>query len=297
MLPHYKVFLFFFLLSHSGIAQQNRATTLQPLLSIDSIFIGQQIRYTLPIANQTFSSKIGKIVFPASDKLTVITEKGVYQKNDSLFYEATITSYDTGSITIPTIIISPTFTIKPISFYVKSVAVDTSGDYRDIKPILQAEKESMPLWYYIAGAGILLAIVLCILLLRQRKRRPSIASPQNKVNAMQEALNQLQQLEQSNLLVLGKYKIYYTALDAILRTYLQAKGITPQSSITNQELKLLLHRANLTATIKTNIQQSLQLSSYVQYAKYQPEQSLCEQALLHYKDAIVNLDKTNQHAV
>jgi hypothetical protein len=284
-----KLLLFFSLLPCITIAQQ-KAVLVSPTLSQDSIYIGQEISYQVLLPSSAgLNTDALKISFPSNNKIEIVQQKDIIKKEGKAYYEAIITSYDTGLIVIPVITISPKLAIRNSAFYVKSIAVDTSGEYRDIKAIIPIEKKRIPYWYYIAGAGILLLLCTLLYLVWKKRKPKTIVRQKVSTNPLQEALQQLQQLDKSNLLAQQQFKI--------LKNYCWHKGIVQQINITNQELKLTVNKIHIELTEKNNLQQSLQLSSYVQYAKYIPATDLCKTALQQYTDGIIALEKTTKHAV
>jgi hypothetical protein len=176
----------------------------------------------------------------------------------------TLTSFDSGHWVIPAFVLSPK--VKSDTIPVDVVFSDFNPDqnYHDIKDIIEIKpkKEKDWLWYAIAATVVVLLLIYFLL---RKKKQPAKAT-QPALNAYDNAMKQLNLLQKERL----QSKEYYTRLIDIFRLYvLQKKDILSLQKTTDdlvRQLKLVVKEKET----YDRLQQSLQLSDFVKFAKYKP---------------------------
>ncbi|HEY9364973.1 MAG TPA: GGIII-like transmembrane region-containing protein [Chitinophagaceae bacterium] len=179
-----------------------------------------------------------------------------------------ITSFDSGSFVIPSFILDNASDLKTDSILVEVgfAPFDPKADYNDIKDVMDVEvpEPTNNDWIYIVGAAVLLLLVILIIVFRRKKKPAPVITP--SLTAYEKAMQQLQNLKKQN----PPDKIFYTKLTDIFREYLFLKKGIQSMQPTTEELVVVLKQINYPADQYQQIAQSLRLSDYVKFAKYQP---------------------------
>lgn len=194
----------------------------------------------------------------------------------------TITSFDSGYYAIPPFKFVYQFAgdtthykveTEPLLFAVKTIPVDTSKEFKEIKPPMEVPytlEDALP--YIIAGlAVILVAILVYWLIKRYRKRPVKKAEPARPTRPPHEiALEELDALEKEKLWQEGNYKLYYSRLSDIVRTYIEHRyEIMAMEQPTDDTMASLKTRIGNPLT-KEKLRQLLELADLVKFAKNQP---------------------------
>ncbi len=268
----------------------------------DSILIGEQITYTATIKGgvQTYTNP--QINFPKDTKgYEVVKNNGAKTVSGEVTLSYTLTSFDSGKISIPAIVIEKNLTTKPISFYVKTLKIDTIGDYKDIKPIVAADSSKMDYRKYIVMSAILFGLILLALIIKnylRKKVTTLFTKPKSSMSAYDEAVLELKQLQKDKWAENQQYKTYFKKLDEILKQFYFRKNIIPQAIVTNDELRMVIKKDSVHFKDNTGLLQQLQMSSFVQFAQYEPSAQHCKEALDTYKSSIDFIEtKTKANAV
>ena len=226
-------------------------------------------------------------IHPQKEKDNVIIEQ----------YDYVISVYDTGRFVIPPFPIAflPTDTStqyrfissQPIEIYVRSVVNDENAEIRDIKPPFQVPRDFW-FWAMIIGGAIFLLTLAGFLFWyfkRSKKGEPvfrkEVIRPAHEI-----ALEALQQLLQTNWLADGQYKRFYEALSAILRRYLEQRFYVQAMEETTREILDSLNEVNVGARHRNLIQEVLELSDLVKFAKYIPDGKETQRAIQQTRDFI-----------
>ena len=264
----YLFFIFSFLFSQSAEAQKVTSE-----VDTTSIRLGEQIKYRIEV--ETDSSDL--VVFPEGQTFTPLEmvesfpiDTNRIQERFKLIKEYSLTQWDSGSYTIPRqrLIINerPVFT-DSVLIQVADVAVDTTKQKMfPIKPSVEVPSGfSVPVWLWWL-LGILLIILIGVLLYFRRRRKKAEAA--KKLPPYEQAIFELQQLDNSHLLEHREIKEYYSQLSASVRRYLDGEvydhamesttgelidhlqhekqtGHLNLSEETIQKLKIILERADL----------------------------------------------------
>jgi len=209
----------------------------------------------------------------------------------------TVTSFDSGAFAIPRL----TFVEGNKKYFSDSVRIDigyskfdASKDYHDIKDIIEVPNPFARWFPWIVGGVALICLALVIWLIGRRKtlRSLSPAKEAPKLTPYEEAIAQLRQLElQKHLLSDGSAKVYYSRLGDIFRLFLlQRMGIASLAE-TSDELIGQLRRLSLPGDQFSSLSETLRMSDFVKFAKYQPGPAEGEQHHRTIQGAIETLEK------
>lgn len=219
-------------------------------------------------------------------------------KGDAIIYRQTlmITSFDSGRWALP----SFPLTIGNKDYLTDSLPVsvaysnfDPKQDYHDIKDIIEVENTATRYISWIVLALALLSLLAVIYLLRKKGIRPiapAVKKPVSKLSPLQEAMQALEELQQKGYADQSRTKIFHTALNDILRTYMFSKTNIATMEKTSGELMLQLKQFNLPVDDFTTLAQVLRMNDAVKFAKYQPSATENEQAMDIIKKSIAQLD-------
>jgi hypothetical protein len=211
----------------------------------------------------------------------------------------TITGFDSGFYVIPPF----AFTWKKendttqykaeteaLLLSVKTIPVDTTKNFRDIKKPLEVPFNWIDTLPYIGGGILLILLVLLIIYLVKNRKKPlsEIISKTPKIPAHETALLALKALEQEKLWQSGAFKAYYSGISDIVRTYIEGRFNIMALELTTDETMQSLKKARLSKSIEENLRFMLELSDLVKFAKVQPIASENENSLKQAYD-FVNL--------
>lgn len=298
---------------NTSFAQKVSAT-----LDRDKIVIGEQLTLQLKVTDVNASTTFLANWFSLADTVNHITliKKDTLDTVDvnglaTYVQHITITSFDSGRWAIPLqpITLQDRATgkqtvIKADSIFLQVLPVDVSNlkDYHDIKDIIDVPAQTDYTLWIAAAISAIAVTVLVILLIMRRKKRPAPVikkAPRSTRPPLEEAINNLKQLEAENLPAKGQTKDFYIRLDDICRTYFEERLSLQVMQLTSDELvpAISLYLQNKQA--KTAYMQLLQLIDAVKFAKYTPAQSEHTEALqvaaatLQHIDGQVQIAKQN----
>lgn len=235
------------------------------------------LKFTWPVFPDSLSNHV-EIV----DRSKVDTLASSDKKNLTLSQILKITSFDSGSWTIPPFTFSfykPNDTTQFVSFTdslllnVSTMAVDTTKQIRDIKePFEQGLTFAEILPYLLAALGIIMITILVIYFLRRRRKgQPFISFPEKPlIPAHEIALQELENLRLKKLWQNEKVKEYYTELTGIVRIYLLNRFGIEAMEMTSDEILHAVTNADINKTEITKLKQLLLLADLVKFAKEQP---------------------------
>jgi hypothetical protein len=180
-----------------------------------------------------------------------------------------LTSFDSGHWVIPSFKIS---TSKILSTDTIPIDVSFSSpfdpkqpyhDIKDVKDVERTKKQQTPWWWYAAGGFVLLLIIVVIYLIT-RKKKPIVKAVD--IDPFEEARLQLSKLQKEEL----NSKLFYTRLVDIFRWYLQRRANMISFEKTTPDLIYQLKSLQLPEEMYTRLIQTLRLSDFVKFAKYEP---------------------------
>jgi hypothetical protein len=175
---------------------------------------------------------------------------------------------------------------------------DPSKDYHDIKDIIDIPNPFAKWIGWIVAAVTIGSLVLVVWLIRKKKilkffgRAPEVP----RLSPYEEAVQQLEELERQHLPENGSVKIYYTRLSEIFRIYLSRRMGISSLAETSEELIGQLRRMPVAAGSFTEIAETLRMSDFVKFAKYQPGIADSEHHFQVIRGSIEALDKTVREA-
>ncbi|MBC34983.1 MAG: hypothetical protein CL663_02920 [Bacteroidetes bacterium] len=271
------------ILFFQGIFAQSEAN-----IDKDSILIGDQFKLKL----EANSINQNKIIWPIfKDSLTknieILSKSPIdtLQNKDSylLSQEFLLTSFDTGFHQIPAFEIIYEINedgekelrmTDPLSIYVGTVEVDTSKAIMPIKGPISSPytfKEIAP-WAF-GGLVLVGLIILAVVYYKRRKQNKPIiklkAKP--KLPAHVIALSELDKLKTRKLWQDGRFKLYYTELTDIIRTYLDNRyGIEAMEMTSDEIMDALLSNKSIDEKLKAKLKDTLLTSDLVKFAKQKP---------------------------
>lgn len=193
----------------------------------------------------------------------------------------TISAYDSGYFALPPFkfILNgdsahPLLT-EALLLEVHTVATDSSeAKLKDIKPIF--EEPFNWKWYihyvYYAAAGLfIVALIIILTIYLTRRSTKTITEPlKPKVPAHITALATLETIKAEKIWKEGKLKEYYSQISDAVRLYIEERyGVFALESTTD-EIMLAFRSQVVDATSKEKLQQLLQLSDLVKFAKMNP---------------------------
>jgi hypothetical protein len=288
--PH-KVFIFFFLFFSALVSSAQNNIMIRATIEKSRIVIGEQTRLTLeadfpphvPMSFFTIDS-IPHFEILERKKIDTVDEREGIKLSQSL----TLTSFDSGHWVIPSFELPAD---KPM--YTDSLAVDVrfspfdpNQDYHDIKDVIdvQVKEKKEETWYWYAAASAVLVAVIIYLLVRKRKKPiPKIPF----VDPYKEARLELEKLGKENLTA----KMFYTRLVDIFRLYIsRRKGIASLQKTTD-DLVVQLRSLRLPAEEFNRLAQSLRLSDFVKFARFEPAASDKNDSFKTIKQFIDDIEK------
>jgi len=243
----------------------------------DSILIGQPIQLML---EATVPDNI-PFAWPGTDTLAHFEwlEKGKVDttvRPGQRYYRQyfTITSFDSGRWAIPRLTFlagTKKAMTDSIRIFVGYTKIDPSKDFHDIKDIIDVPNPWARWIPWIVAGVTLLSLALVFWLIRKRKViRQMITREAPRLSPLEEAMKQLDELAKQQLPVNGAIKVYYTRLNEIFRVYLFRRLGIHSLAETSEELISQLRSAFSHPQQFDSVAETLRMSDFVKFAKYQP---------------------------
>lgn len=264
---------------------QESPVTVESRIDKSAITIGDTVRYTVRL---TYDEKV-QVNWPTLGANLGTFEIRDYHKPEQRRVKGrmveeisyTISTFDTGRFEIPPLALDyqvPPDTLRrrlqteKLEIYVASMRPSQDGDIRDIKTPWELPRD-WKLIGLIAGGGALLLLLFGWGYYFWRKRQgktllPAKAEPVRPAHEI--ALEALRQLRESDLLATGKIKAYYVELSEIIRRYIEGRYFVPALEQTTGELMDNLKTVALEASPRATLQDLLERSDLVKFAKYEP---------------------------
>jgi hypothetical protein len=273
-------FVFCFSIVLNAFAQPSLKTSIDKT----DILIGEQVKVkvvaTLP--RQDFFVKW--IEIPDSLQHFEVVEKSkidsgfTNQKLTRLSQTLTFTSFDSGKWVLPqfNIDFNPSNGDSAYNLYTDSFAIvvsyqqDTTNIIRDIKTIRDV-KEEKPLWYWVAaGAGLLLVIALAAWLYYYLKKRKKAAPVGPVLSPYQQAIKELEKIQQLDLSDAAGVKTYHAKLTEVLKQYLASRQGDDFTSSTTAEVLMLLNQKGMDKAMLSKTAEAMRCSDAAKFAKFIP---------------------------
>ncbi len=244
----------------------------QVVLDLEAFYGGGGTSVTWPELGDTLTAQV-----------EVVRDSGIdtAEARDGLLVQRrhlTITAWDSGFWAVPPfrfVIAGDTLETAPLLLEVRTVAVDTTQAFRDIKEVYEARTSLLDLlaeyWPWLAGGLLACALVIAIVVLvRRRMRRPPAKRATPPVPLHEAMLLRLEELEKARSWQHGAVKTHYVALSEILRAYVEARFGVPALERTTDELVHALRVTALPAEQREQLANVLRLADLVKFAKLSP---------------------------
>lgn len=253
---------------------------------IDKAFltIGELVTYTVTVEHTPEIQVLSSIPAPDSGVLEIKKIEDIRRKEKKRTITGKkfiLTAYRLGEFILDPVTIQyrkpgqPEQTIQTNKLYltVKSVAEgETKEDIRDVKTVV-------PLLFRLGKWVVIFLTILMMLALYGgyhilRRRKPAAEAPVSPLTPEEEALANLKELFESDILKRGFVKIYYLRLSEILKTYFERRyQILAIESTTLEILRALRAEHHLGSSLYQKIQYVLDASDLAKFAKWIPTPS------------------------
>jgi len=249
------------------------------------IVVGDQVRYFIEATIDTTRAALRWAVIPDTFNHLEVGEKGKIDTTRSgalVTYKQRllITGFDSGSFMVPAFKfvsigkngqIDTLLTDTP-RIAVQTVAVDTTKAFKDIKGIVAVSVGwRYYIWYIVGGLVLLIALVVIIVSLLNRKRAAKSPVTIERVETDQErALRLLDELAAKELWQQNRIKEYYTELTDIVRMYIEARFKMPAMEQTTDELLRQAKKNKELVPFVKSLSQLLNTADLAKFAKASP---------------------------
>ena len=269
----------------------------------DHILIGEPLQYEL-LVNLPAPGYAINFKFPDSVAHFDVLDNKIFDTvsdNGGAFLvhkKITLTSFDSGAWHIPSFEVLVERPGQSKQFFTDSILVnvgyspaDSTGELRDIKPVIEVTVTDY-FWYYVAAAILLGLIVAWLVYLfiknRQRRPRPIFNSP---LTPYDEAMKALQGLTQYNLEDPAQVKEYHTLLAEIFKRYYSRKQGKNMTNKTTGDTLISLKEHYEDAGLVSTLAEALRCADAAKFAKYIPGTSESAQSHAQVKAAIEQIEK------
>jgi len=282
-------FIMLFGLLATGFNSFSQQVLLNGKISTDSIVVGQpfdyQLTLTIPKDYYVEWQQYGDTLSKSVEVLKAgEVETTPINNSDVLMTQLlTLTSFDTGYVYVPEISVTYAQSVKDSirrtlrtdeqEIYVNTVAVDTTQAFKPIKGVMKqgiTTKEVLPL------AGILIAIVGIVLLIRylSKKKKNKVAvkveKPKPTIPAIVTAREKLAEVRTNEAWKTSKVKEYYTDITDIAREYLEGQFDIDAIEMTTDEIMDSVKALNINERTVGKFHDTLMTADFVKFAKASP---------------------------
>ena len=207
----------------------------------------------------------------------------------ALIQNLTVTSWDSGKIQIAPFVLGR-YKTKPLAIDVaySPHPFDTTQPYHDIHDIMEAKRPIENTWYWYL-IGLLIVILLFLLFFPKGKPRAQGEFVSDE-GAYKKALKKLDALQRKPI---ADNKIYFTELIKIFREYLHKRKNIYSFSKTTEDLSIQIEKLNLDRDIYQQLVQTLFISDFVKYAKYQSSEEERRNSLESIRESIGAIENTH----
>ncbi len=271
---------------HGATAQ---APAVRALLDSGTVRIGEQVVLDLEVFYRTGAPEVAwpTIGDTLTRQVEVVRDSGVDTAgadpaDPTLLVQRrhlTLTAWDSGYWAIPPFrfrIGADTLETAPLLLEVRTVAVDTTQAFRDIKDIYETRPSLLDWleehWPWLVGLWAAFGLIGggAALVQRLRRKRVQDEAPPPPLPLHEAMLARLDQLERQRLWQQGEVKAHHIALTDILRGYVEARLEVPAMERTTDELVQALRVTALPAAQREQLASLLHLADLVKFAKLNP---------------------------
>lgn len=209
----------------------------------------------------------------------------------ALIQNLTMTSWDSGKIQIAPFVLGR-YQTKPLVIDVaySPHPFDTTKPYHDIHDILEVKRPIESTWYWYL-IGLLVLILLFLLFFPKGKPRAKGEFVSDE-GAYKRALKKLDALQKKTDV---DRKLFYTELIQVFREYLHKRKNIYSFSKTTEDLSAQIEKLNMDKDQYQQLVQTLLLSDFVKYAKYQPTKEENQTSVNDIRESIVVIEQTTNH--
>ncbi len=297
----YISFLILSVLYINGVkAQQHGAWS---SLDSNAIMIGDQVKYEIGITIPTDNIVTWPLLVDTITSNIEIIKRGsidtTYLDTDmSLAQQFTITSFDSGYFTLPSVEFkfkqlddSAYFTTSTGTLFLQVFVpeVDTSNAFKPLVGPIKEPYTFRELLPWILGIGVtllLMALLIYYMVKRKKdqpvfKRKSKPASPAHII-----AINKLEELRLNKVWQSGQLKKYYSELTDIIREYMVNRYHFDAPEMTSFEILTKLHEFEINKDVRSKLDGVLYLSDMVKFAKAVPTALENDLGLTHCVDFV-----------
>lgn len=268
-----KIFLFIMVFSvQLGVAQ-----TVNINIDTDSILIGDHIKLSI----EASAERNADIYLPQPDSLgnfefIEILNSDTFERK--LQADWLITNFDSGYYQfggIPALFVyengdTDTAFSNNVLVYVNTLPVDTSQAFMPLKPVQNLPfpwKEVLPT--ILTLLGVIIAIILLIIYFWYQKKKAKETAERVKtpIEYFEEAIQDLNELDNKKLWQKDLVREYYYSLSEILREYLEGRFEIKAMESTTDEIMMQLEADE---ALKNKLSQILRQADLAKYAKFKP---------------------------
>ncbi len=255
------------------------------------IRIGEQINYQIEVDNVDTGVTFPELQLDPGGKIEIVEDLNIDTLKNRLVRKYLLTSFDSGSYTIPQqkiTVWSQEYLTDSVVVDVATVAVDTLK--QNMFPIKAVQNEPYTfddfksyLWWILGGL-LLLALILYFVF----RKKKTLEEIEAKIPPYDLALKRLKELDSKQLWQKNKVKQYYVELSDIVRSYIERELNIPALESTTNELMETITDFNSSSSLNIpdetikKLQSLLKDADLVKFAKYVP---LSNEIELHRNDA------------
>jgi hypothetical protein len=274
-------------LSIFAVAQRAVAT-----VDKQKILIGEQFHLRLQ-ANFNKGEPLDFFEVDTIPRFDILDRSGIdtskFNDGVALVQNLTVTSWDSGKIQIApfslgryqTKALAITVAYSPSPF-------DTTQPYHDIHDIMEVKRPSENTWYWYL-IGLLILILLFLLFFPKGKPRAKGEFVSDE-GAYKKALRRLDALQKKQS---TDTKVFYTELVQVFREYLHRRKNIYSFSKTTEDLFRQVETLDLDKEQYQHLVQTLMVSDFVKYAKYQASDEERRSSLESIRETIVSIEQSH----
>jgi hypothetical protein len=283
------------MLMHAGVT---RAQDIRARASVDSTdyLVGDWITVHVLLTHPpgtTFHPLLGDTL----GGFSVIRKDAFRDENGESVGSIVLAKYDSGSADIPPMpflasvpgdTVVRTVRTNPLTVSIRTVAVDTSKEIKDLKPPLSIPFTVAEVLLY-AGL-VVLAAALAVFLYRYWKRRPKGGKEERYVPPPRPAhiiaREQLGMLKEKKLWQQNRIKEYYSELTDIVRRYLENRYHVRALEQTTDEIMNAVTMFSIAPPVLDELGAMLKMADLVKFAKFVPGVSEHEGSMTQAYDIV-----------
>ena len=268
----------------------------------NQLLIGERLQYELLVnlpspgyaINFKFPNSLAHFDVLESNNFDTINSNGSFQVHKKIVF----TSFDSGSWYIPSFEVLVEHDNQSQKFLTDSLLVnvgyspaDSTGELRDIKPVIEVTVKDY-FWYYVAAVvllGLIVAWVIYIYIRNTKRKSKKIFN--SPFSAYDEAMKALQDLKKLDLQDPVQTKEYHTSLAEIFKRYYSRRQGKNMLNKTTGDILIGIKEHYEDAGLLSAIAEALRCADAVKFAKYIPAVSESGQSYSQVKETIDLIEK------